>query len=283
MVDDEKNIRLTVTQSLEKLDLETDASVSGEEALEKIKNNGYDLVLLDLKLPGIDGMEVLRKVRSFNKKIKILIITAHGTVENAVEAMKLGAVDFIQKPFTPDEIRQFVSKALLRKKGFLQEIKFDQEEKIEKIVDKILEGKSEKEAEAEPIVSEEEAEGEPVEIEEKDAYYENCIQQAKAAIELSNYNLAEPWVRKAISIDTSRAEAFNFLGVLFELKNDKLTARKYYRAALALKPSYKPAWHNLDRSTRFNAEGKYDLGVKTDIEGKKGIRAFFSKKSNIQD
>lgn len=267
VVDDEKNIRITVAQSLEKIDLETNSAVSGEEALKKLKENGYNLILLDLKLPGMDGMEVLRQIRGFNSTTKILIITAYGTIENAVEAMKLGAVDFIQKPFTPDEIRGLVSKALLRKEGFLQKVKFDSEVVMEKIVDRVLEGKS-----AKDVITR------PAKDEKKPTDYESCIQQAKAAVESKNFDLAESWVKRAIFIDTSRAEAFNFLGVLFELKNDKHSAQKYYRAALSLEPSFRPAWNNLDRSTRFSPEGKPTLEVKPEAD-KKEIRANFSKKS----
>jgi DNA-binding response OmpR family regulator len=65
-------------------------------------------------MPGMDGMDVLRHVRKFQPDIRIIIITAHGTIESAVEAMRLGAVDFIQKPFTPNEIRHLVQRVLDR-------------------------------------------------------------------------------------------------------------------------------------------------------------------------
>jgi DNA-binding NtrC family response regulator len=114
IVDDEKNIRLTLSQALEVLDLETDTAVNGEEALAKLKEKYFGLILLDLKMPGMDGMEVLRRVREARPDIKVIIITAHGTIESAVEAMKLGAADFIQKPFAPKEIRELVTKVLDR-------------------------------------------------------------------------------------------------------------------------------------------------------------------------
>lgn len=114
IVDDEKNIRLTLSQALEALELETDSAVNGEEALAKIEQNGFRLVLLDLKMPGMDGMEVLRRLRAIRPDIRVIILTAHGTIESAVEAMKLGAVDFIQKPFAPAEIRSLVSRVLDR-------------------------------------------------------------------------------------------------------------------------------------------------------------------------
>ena len=116
IVDDEKNILLTLSQSLEVLQLETDTAANGEEALTKLKEKDFSLILLDLRMPGIDGMEVLRQVREIRPDIRIIMISAYGTIELAVEAMKLGAVDFIQKPFSPEEIRALVSRVLDREK-----------------------------------------------------------------------------------------------------------------------------------------------------------------------
>lgn len=116
IVDDEKNICLTLFQALETLGVETDTALNGEEALAKLKNKEFGLILLDLKMPGMDGMEVLRQVREIRPDIHIIIITAYGTVESAVEAMKLGAVDFIQKPFSAEEIRELVSRVMNRER-----------------------------------------------------------------------------------------------------------------------------------------------------------------------
>jgi DNA-binding response OmpR family regulator len=260
VVDDEKNIRLTIAQSLQKLDLEVEDAVNGEEALQKIRQDDFQLVLLDLKLPGMDGMEVLRKVRSFNKRIKILIITAHGTVENAVDAMKLGAVDFIQKPFTPDEIRGFVTKALARTEGFLKRQRADRAKVVDEAVEKLLAGKPAGEQE----VPREKEQGPPFD-------YEGCIEQAKAAVEAYDFDTAASWAQQAVSLDTSRAEAFNLLGVLLERRGGRLESQRYYRAALALDPTYKPAWNNLSRSTQSWPEGQVDLGGREET-GQKGIR-----------
>ena len=114
IVDDEKNIRLTLSQALESMELDIDTAVNGEEALVKLREKRFGLILLDLKMPGMDGMEVLREVRAVRPDIKVIIITAHGTIESAIEAMKLGAIDFIQKPFAPREIRELVARVLDR-------------------------------------------------------------------------------------------------------------------------------------------------------------------------
>jgi len=112
VVDDEKNIRLTVSRSLETLGIRVHTAVNGEEALQKLGEGRFGLVFLDLKMPGMDGMEVLRRIKVDWPTIQVIIITAHGTIGSAVEAMKLGAVDFIQKPFTPGEIRELAKRFL---------------------------------------------------------------------------------------------------------------------------------------------------------------------------
>ena len=116
IVDDEKNIRLTLSRSLEVLGVETDSAEDGKEALLKLREKEFGLILLDIRMPGVDGMEVLRQVRENRPEICIIILTAYGTIELAVEAMKLGAVDFIQKPFVPEQIRERVAQVMSRGK-----------------------------------------------------------------------------------------------------------------------------------------------------------------------
>jgi DNA-binding NtrC family response regulator len=115
IVDDEKNIRLTLSQAVESPELEVVTAVNGEEALEKLQSGNFAVILLDLKLPGMDGMEVLHWISEHRPEVPVIIITAHGTIDSAVEAMKLGAVDFIQKPFSPREIRELTARIMDRK------------------------------------------------------------------------------------------------------------------------------------------------------------------------
>jgi DNA-binding response OmpR family regulator len=112
IVDDEKNIRLALSMSLETLNIPLETAATGEEALEKLAQGGYGLMLLDLRLPGLDGMEVLRQVSQQRPEIKVIIITAYGSIDLAVEAMKLGAVDFLQKPFDAGQVREVVRRIL---------------------------------------------------------------------------------------------------------------------------------------------------------------------------
>lgn len=114
IVDDEQNIRLALKRALEIFACPLRLATSGEEAIEQLQADGIVLMLLDLRLPRMDGMEVLRWVSENWPQVRVIIITAHGSVAHAVEAMRLGAVDFIEKPFAPDEIRGIVRDVLAR-------------------------------------------------------------------------------------------------------------------------------------------------------------------------
>ena len=114
IIDDEDNIRLTLKAALSPMGFALHEAINGEEALAKLDHSAFDVALLDLHMPGIGGIEVLRRARARHPKVRFIIVTAHGTIESAVEAMKLGAVDFIQKPCTPDDIRDLVGKVLGR-------------------------------------------------------------------------------------------------------------------------------------------------------------------------
>jgi len=112
IVDDEKNIRLTLASALEALKVPVDTASTGEEALQKLTEKSFNLMLLDLKLPGMDGLEVLRRVTDKYPDLMVIMITAYGSIEVAVEAMRIGAVDFLQKPFDHSEMRDMVRSVL---------------------------------------------------------------------------------------------------------------------------------------------------------------------------
>jgi DNA-binding NtrC family response regulator len=112
IVDDEKNICLVLSQVLEPLGLEIETAPSGQAALAKLEDPDIHLLLLDIRMPGMDGMEVLRRFRQTRPDVRVVMMTAYGTIDLAVEAMKAGAIDFIQKPFTPKEIRDLVARVL---------------------------------------------------------------------------------------------------------------------------------------------------------------------------
>ena len=112
VVDDDKNIRRTVSMALESLDYFVHTAFDGKDAMVQLTGDKYDMIVTDLKMPGMNGMELLEQAIAKYPEIKIVLISAHGTVDNAVEAMKLGAVDFLQKPFTPKELRNLVHNVL---------------------------------------------------------------------------------------------------------------------------------------------------------------------------
>jgi len=127
VVDDEMIVCESCKRILEEEGYEVDTALSGREAFEKMKENPFDIVITDLKMPGIDGMEVLRTFRKEYADAIIIMITGFSTVETAVEAMKLGAFDYIPKPFTPDEVAIVVKKAIEKKNLMLENIYLRQE------------------------------------------------------------------------------------------------------------------------------------------------------------
>jgi DNA-binding NtrC family response regulator len=131
LVDDEKSVRSTLALFLQKVGYQVEEAASGEEAAEKLKVKYYDLVLTDLKMKPMDGLEVLKETKSINPMTEVIVMTAYSTVESGVEAIKSGAYDYIQKPFNKDELLILVAKALERK-NLLTEVEHLQEELKEK-------------------------------------------------------------------------------------------------------------------------------------------------------
>jgi two-component system response regulator PilR (NtrC family) len=116
VVDDEPIIHEVLGQLLTSEGYEVEISSSGAEALEKQYSQTYDITLLDLLMPGMDGIEVLKSVKKIDPQAAIIIITAYASVESAIEAMKLGAFDYVQKPFKHDELLLTIQRALDHKK-----------------------------------------------------------------------------------------------------------------------------------------------------------------------
>ena len=113
VADDEPGLREFVTDALELDGHSVAAAKDGREAAKLLDERGFDLVITDLKMPGLDGMALLRKVRAESPEIEVIVMTAHGTVDNAVEAMKLGAFEYLQKPLSgPDELRLLATRAI---------------------------------------------------------------------------------------------------------------------------------------------------------------------------
>jgi DNA-binding NtrC family response regulator len=116
IVDDEPNVRLMLETTLASVGYEVTEASDGQAALDRVSDpeNAPDLVLLDLLMPRMDGMELLRRLRAVGNVIPVVILTAHGSIPEAVEAMKLGAIDFLAKPTTPDALRRVVADVIAR-------------------------------------------------------------------------------------------------------------------------------------------------------------------------
>jgi two-component system response regulator AtoC len=112
VVDDEHLIRWSLEQNLRKQGYEVLTAGNGEDALKLVREEQPELVLLDIHMPGISGLEVLEKIKEFDDEIIVIMVTAHGGLETAVNAMRMGAYDYINKPFNLDEMSLVIKKAL---------------------------------------------------------------------------------------------------------------------------------------------------------------------------
>ncbi|MGD8740443.1 MAG: response regulator, partial [Desulfobacterales bacterium] len=112
VVDDEKSIVQSLSGLLSDEGFEVSTAVNGYEALKVIDSESPDVVLLDIWMPGIDGIETLKEIKKYNPHIQVIIITGHGTIETAVKATKLGAFDLVEKPLSIDKIILAINNAL---------------------------------------------------------------------------------------------------------------------------------------------------------------------------
>jgi len=120
VVDDDSLMKDFLKEALGRSDYSVDLASTGEEALEKIKDRDYDIILSDIRMPSMSGMELLKVTREYVPDAKVVMMTAYGTVENAVEAMKLGAFDYVMKPFSADEIELVLKRAFEHKRLILE-------------------------------------------------------------------------------------------------------------------------------------------------------------------
>jgi nitrogen regulation protein NR(I) len=112
IVDDEPNLRKILSAQLTRDGYDSLTAEDGEQGLHLLREHHIDLVITDLKMPKVDGMTLLKRALEIEPELPVVLITAHGTIDTAVEALKRGAFDFVTKPFDKDEVRQIVAKAL---------------------------------------------------------------------------------------------------------------------------------------------------------------------------
>jgi len=116
VVDDQKNMRTTTAMVLRQAGYQVDEAEDGAAALQRLAGDGYDVVLTDLRMPNVDGMEVLRTVRQVAPETEVIVMTAYGTIASAVEAIRRGAYDFLAKPFKEDELLLRAAKAVEKRR-----------------------------------------------------------------------------------------------------------------------------------------------------------------------
>lgn len=215
IVDDQADVRAILEEAIEPLGYEAVVAASGAEALKALPDAEIALVLLDLELPGIAAEEMLRQIERTRPGLRVIALAAHGTVDAAVESMKHGAVDVIQKPFSVDEIRHEV-------RDWMDESRVN---------------------------------------DLRDRNYEDNVRLARTKIQEHEFDGALALLREAAAVDPGRPEALNLIGVIEELRHERVEAQKHYRMALDLDPTYGPAKENLRGSTRSpTRRGRPSLG-----------------------
>lgn len=130
IIDDEQVVRDSCKEILAGNDFQIDTAQDGSSGLKRVQKFQPDLVFVDLKMPGIPGLEVLREIQTYDSTIVTVVITGFATVSSAVEAMKQGAYDFLPKPFTPDEFRLITRRALEKRKLVLETIALRREKEM---------------------------------------------------------------------------------------------------------------------------------------------------------
>ena len=130
VIDDEKAMRDSCYQVLSKDGYATETAENGQSGLQKIREVRPDLVLIDLKMPGMGGMELLEKIGQIDPDIISIVITGYATIESAVEAMKRNAYDFLPKPFTPDQLRIVIKRGLERRRLAAESARLRREKKM---------------------------------------------------------------------------------------------------------------------------------------------------------
>ena len=112
VVDDDMSVRTTFSSVLRQEGYRVTAVKNGYEAIKAIDEESFDLALVDLRMPGMDGIEVLEKIKTRRPQTRVIIFTGYGSITTAVEAMRKGATDYLNKPFSPHELKAGVKKAL---------------------------------------------------------------------------------------------------------------------------------------------------------------------------
>jgi two-component system, OmpR family, response regulator len=115
LVDDEEDFRTTLVKRLQKRHLNVFGAESGYKALDLMNKLVFDVVVLDVKMPGMDGIETLKEIKKKNPLVEVILLTGHASIESGIEGMKLGAFDYVMKPVNIDDLLEMIRKAYDRK------------------------------------------------------------------------------------------------------------------------------------------------------------------------
>jgi DNA-binding response OmpR family regulator len=226
IVDDEPNVRLVFRTTLESTGYQVAEAEDGFEALKALETTPADVVLLDLQMPRLDGMEFLRRLRDAGNDVPVVIVTAHGSIPDAVEAMRLGAIDFLTKPLNPERLRRVVGEVIRRHS----------------------------ESETQPRPEPEPAQGLRADSPRRTS--STVVTLAPAALDLSAIKLALNrrefekalhGLEAALEQVPDSAEAHTLMGVLRETLGQQHAAYRAYKLALEADRTYSPALDNMKR------------------------------------
>jgi DNA-binding NtrC family response regulator len=131
LVDDEKDFLDVMSERIEARGMDVTTADSAEKALKDVESGGFDAIILDLMMPGMDGLQTLKAIKKKNPDLQVILLTGHATVEKGIEAMKLGAMDFLEKPADLDKLTEIIHKAQARKMVIIER---KMEEKMKQII-----------------------------------------------------------------------------------------------------------------------------------------------------
>ncbi len=211
IVDDEPNVRFVFRTALESVGHHVEEAVSGREAIQHVHASPPDIVLLDLRMPDVDGMAVLRQLRAEGNDVPVVVVTAHGSVPDAVAALKLGAIDFLAKPITPQNLRGVVDEVIARHSHEPDTTSFPLDSTHSVTVSREL----------------------------------FDLTPVKLALNRRQFDRAAELLEDALDAHPDCAEAHTLMGVLQESRGQDHAAFHSYRAALTADPHYQPALDNL--------------------------------------
>ncbi len=206
-MDDEPNVRLSYRAALETEGLDVYEANSAAKALESFASHKFALAILDMRMPEMDGLDLLAEMRKRGNNTPSVIITAYGDVPHAVRAMQLGAIDFLQKPLKPEELRTLVAEILAR------HVPASESQNEKSLRDD----------------------------------YASQLSEAKRLLNLRAFDPSWKHLARALELNPGSPEALNLAGVYFEMQEDYDRARNLYGKAIKYGPYYEPAQQNMRR------------------------------------